>query len=70
MLALDTNTIVQIQVKVREEVFRRVKNIYWWGAFKKNMIVALKVLPLAMNPHKLWKYGVILDLSFLLRVMG
>ena len=50
-----------------EQDFAKINFCHNW---KRNLPKALKLLPLAVIPHKSCKYQAILDLSFTLRLAG
>lgn len=68
--ALAPDAIAQIQLEAREKEQQGFAKIYRWDELKRNLPRALKLSPLAMIPHKSRKYRAILDLSFMLWVMG
>jgi hypothetical protein len=68
--ALEDDAIAQIQIEAREKAEQGFATIHFWEDIKKNLPPALKLLPLAMIPHKSRKYRAILDLSFELLVAG
>ncbi len=68
VLALEPDTIAQIQIEAQEKEQQGVVRIYKWGELKKKIPKKLKLSPLVMIPHKSRKYRAILSLSFGLKV--
>ena len=68
--ALKDDAIEQMQSEAREKESQGFAKIFKWKDLRKNPPRSLKLLPLAMIPHKSRKYRVILDLSFALMMMG
>ena len=70
--SLEPDAIEQIQMEAREKVKQGFAKIYTWEWLKENLHKhpQLKLSPLAMIPHKSWKYRAILDLSYQLLVAG
>ena len=57
--SLEDNAIAQIQIKAREKVRQGFADIYRWDELKKKLPKKLKLLPLAMIPHKSRQYRAI-----------
>ena len=68
--ALEDDVISQIQIEAREKPAQGFATIVRWDDIKQNPPSNLKILPLAMIPHKSRKYRAILYLSFVLKVTG
>ena len=68
--ALDPEAVRQMQVEACEKEKQGFAKIFLWEDLKKNLPAKLKLLPLAMIPHKSRKFKAILDLSFSLLVAG
>ena len=66
--ALEDYAISQIQVEAWEKAAQGFSTTVRWDDIKHNPPSNLNISPLAMIPHKSWKYRAILDLSFALKV--
>ena len=62
--------LIEIQKEARKKEAQGFAKIYKWDKLKKELPSPLKLLPLAMIPHKSRKYRAILDLSFALKLAG
>ena len=62
--SLEPDAIEQIQVEARNKEKQGFAKIYKWDDVKQNPPPNLKLSPLAMIPHKSWKYRAILDFFY------
>ncbi len=66
--ALEPDAIAHLEAKVRDKVAKRQACVVLWDNIKHDHPHQVKVLPVAVIPHKSRAYRSILDLSFVLRL--
>lgn len=66
--ALVPNAIDQQNLEVQDKIWCGWARVVEWDSMKDDLPWELKIFPISMVPHKLWKYWAILDLSFAIQL--
>ena len=66
-LAKNKKAIIQLRLETKDKIAQGYTRVVKWKDIKQNMPPNLKVLPVAMVPHKSRPFWCILDLSFQLK---